>query len=145
MASWLINVNATKYNILGSVRDLKGEIPWHINKDVSIGDTVFFYLTGASSVYSPIDDLYGRFLFLGEVTNIGDEPEKDDSKYWNDKVKQDKVESSGYKYAMIKITQNLYDDKIKSDNVSKDIWKQQDVYELDDKMVQSIREQIKSK
>ena len=156
--NWLIKVNSMKYNILGSAREFGEKIPWHIEDEMSLEDEniVYFYLVGSKGNNNSVNELYGRFIFEGKVTAIktadeiteenGDKKEIYDSKYWSDNVKENKVKSSDCKYAIIRIDKNLYDKKITSGDVDNRIWAgeyaQKDVYELDDKMVESIRRHI---
>ena len=155
MSTWLIKVNATKYNILGAAREFGDELPWHFDSDEQIkeGDRVFFYLTGSKESdskkqYSLIDQMFQRFLFEGVIKEIDcKNPEKDD-KYWNDLKYKKQVEAKDLRYASITITEVLYDYIIMSSSVDKRIWNgefaQKDVYELDSEMVQSIEKWIKT-
>ena len=164
--NWLIKVNSMKYNILGSAREFGEKIPWRIEDEISLDDEniVYFYLVGSKGNNNSVNELYGRFIFEGKVTaiknadeimeeNVDKNEDKNenkkeiyDSKYWSDNVKENKVKSSDCKYAIIRIDKNLYDKKITSGDVDNRIWAgeyaQKDVYELDDKMVESIRRHI---
>lgn len=155
MSTWLIKVNATKYNILGAAREFGDELPWHFAPDEQIkeGDRVFFYLTSSKESdskkpYPLIDQMFQRFLFEGEIKEIDcKNPEKDD-KYWNDLKYKKQVEAKDLRYASITITEVLYDYKIMSSFVDDRIWKnkkfRKDVYELDSEMVQSIEKWIQT-
>lgn len=150
---WLIKVNATIYNILGGAREYGGEIPWHFkdNLQVASGDKVFFYLTDSKArvsknKYSLIDTLFKRFLFKGEILHVYNEIKDYDNVYWNDKDYKSIIESTNHGYAVIKITQVLYDFKIRSNMVDRRIWDlkyaKEDAYELDSDMVYSIQRHI---
>lgn len=161
MASWLINVNATKYNILGSVREFGKKMPWHVEKGSPIKekDIVFFYLTDSEveqpniehgqRKYGKVNSLYKRFLFKGKVTKVTPERLDYDSEYWNDDDYQQQiekqVESGNYKYVIIKITENLYDYKIGKKMVNEKNFPPCTLCPLDEKIVNKIQKKIEEK
>ena len=153
--SWLINVNATIYNIFGSVMEFGEKIPWRLNKNKkpNIGDIVYFYLTNSKvkepdkendgkKTNSVAQPLFGRFLFKGIVEEIC-EYEDYDEKYWTNKKYKDneKAEANEYNYAKIKIIECLYDYKIKK-NMVEEKFSQCTLCELDKVLASKIEEEI---
>lgn len=158
--NWLIEVNATKSNILGNARKFEKQIPWHITDgNIGTGDTVFFYLTQSAKdedvTESQINDLYKRFLFEGiviETNTVEKLKEKSktekiyDDDFWTDEEKEAKVKRTTQKYAIIEITKNLYDYKIHSDVIPTQVWQKnfnKEVFELELETVENIRSKIK--
>lgn len=151
--TWLIKVNATIYNILGGARQFGEKVPWHFESGMPVEaeDEVFFYLTDSEEretkeKYGLIDTLFKRFLFAGKILSVGNEIKNYDDRYWTDKEYQKNIESTNHEYAIIKITNVLYDYNITSDKVDKRMWDlkyaKKDVYELDSVMVNSIQAYI---
>lgn len=152
--AWLIKVNATKYNILGGIRDFSENMPWYFDVEDQIeeGDVVYFYLTdskGKNTVNqsSVVDNIFKRFILKGIIISADDQNLDLDEEYWTDEEYKNFIESKPHKYATIKITKDLWDYNIKSDNVAKEIWNgkyaYKDSYKLDLNMISSIEKNIK--
>lgn len=155
--SWLINVNATIYNIFGSVMEFGEKIPWRLNKNKkpNIGDIVYFYLTnsevrepdkenGGKIAYSVVEPLFGRFLFKGVVENNNDEYKAYDEKYWTNKkcMEDEKDKAGNYDYAIIRIKECLYEYNINKNMIGKDLFSRCTLYELDEVLASKIEEEI---
>lgn len=134
MNTWLVMVNATKYNLFGAVRKYGDAIPWFFDgtTGATVGDEVLFYLT----VSNPSTDdegygkdilgsLYQRVVFRGVITETNvDLSEADrDLEYW-DKEHARKLKNSCEELVFIKVEESLYDKKIDSKCFDKNIWVQ---------------------
>ncbi len=122
MNTWLVMVNATKYNLFGAVRKYGKGIPWFfdgVKGEPQVGDKVLFYLTSSKpSKYDEgygmdiIGSLYKRVVFEGVITEVGAALKKADidSEYWN-KSQAERYRDKCKDLVIIKIVKPLYDDQ----------------------------------
>lgn len=132
MSTWLIMVNATKYNLFGAARKYGDGIPWYFDgtNGAAVGDKVLFYFT--SSDPSPDDEGYGkkiigslyqRVVFEGVITEIDADLSKAnrDSEYW-DKEQAEQLRKTCKELVIIKIVKPLYNQNITSSAFNQNIW-----------------------
>ncbi len=135
MNTWLVMVNATKYNLFGAVRKYGDAIPWFFDgtTGATVGDEVLFYLTPSNPSDNDegygkalLGSLYKRVAFRGVITKVGvdknsEEAQRDDE-FWSTKQSDDYMKKHN-EIVLIKIEQALYDKKYDSSFFDKDMWK----------------------
>jgi hypothetical protein len=144
---WLVKIDATKYNFIGSCSELYDCIPWHFEgvTGAKEDDVVYFYLTDSKSKSDSKVGLFKRFLCKGKIIEFIPSTREDDS-FWSDVEYREAVRDKCKNYARIKITESLVDYRILSSSVNSDIWNmkhiQEDVYKLTKEEICSIEEKV---
>ena len=146
---WMIYVNPTRYNLFGAVREFCDELPWgFMTDDFSVGETVYFYLTGTDGETTEhqmsnamVRKVFKRFAFKGRIKEVLDGIDKRDEKYWTDN--HDKEQ--GKHYALIEITDYIYDKKILSEDLKEFSWGKTATLEIDLDTVRVIENKINEK
>lgn len=118
MNTWLVMINATKYNLFGAARKYGDGIPWFFDgtTGAAVDDKVLFYLTSSEPSEDKgygeniIGSLYKRVVFEGIITETGADLSKADidAEYW-DKEHAEELKKNCKELVMIKIVKTLYD------------------------------------
>lgn len=134
MNTWLVMVNATKYNLFGAARKYGDGIPWFFDgtQGAAVGDEVLFYFTSSDPSSDDegygkniIGSLYQRVVFEGVITEIDVDLARAnrDIEFWSEEHAQ-KLKKTCKELVIIKIVKPLYNQNITSGTFNQNIWTQ---------------------